>query len=138
MAKIAYARQRWGATLFYVDSNGDARNPIPAAFFEKVAAAWPDVLLIPEHETLAYYGSTAPYSELRLGCKSSPPVVRKIYPRAFSVINTADGDVDGNREELKKAVAQGDILMFRGWFDDPVLGKIRGLYSEGSASTGLR
>lgn len=137
-AKIAYARNRWGATLFYVDSNGDANNPISAAFFEKVAAAWPHVLLIPEHETLAYYGSTAPYRELRLGCKSSPPVVRKIYPRGFSVINTADGDVDGNREELKQAVAHGDILMFRGWFDDPVLVKIRGLYSEGSASTGLQ
>lgn len=128
LAKIAYAKQRWGATLFYVDSNGDANNPVSATVFAKVAAAHPDVLLIPEHQTLGYYGSTAPYRELRGGWACSPTTVRKIYPRAFSVINTADGDIDGNRDQLKQAIAQGDILLFRGWFDDPAHAKMRALY----------
>jgi hypothetical protein len=137
MAKIEYAKRRWGATLFYVDSNGDANNPISATFFAKVAAAYPDVLLIPEHQTLGYYGSTAPYRELRGGWTSSPATVRKIYPHAFSVINTADGDIDGNRDQLKQAIAQGDILLFRGWFDDPGNVKMRALYGMGKPGTGV-
>ena len=59
--KISYARKRWGCTLFYVDSNLylDARRPgndgnaytmIDPAIFQEVAAAFPDVLLIPKHE----------------------------------------------------------------------------------------
>lgn len=130
-AKIAYARERWGATLFYVDSNGDTNNPISSEIFDEVAAAYPDVLLIPEHHTLAYYGTTAPYRELRLGFATSPAIAKKVYPRAFSVINTADGNIDDQWDQLKHAVSQGDVLMFRGWFDDPSLRKIKALYPSG-------
>ncbi|MGA8596330.1 MAG: Ig-like domain-containing protein [Bryobacteraceae bacterium] len=134
ISKINYAKRRWGATLFYVDSNGDPNNPMVADIFARVAAAEPDVLLIPEHETLGYYGSTAPYRELRGGWTSSPPLVREIYPTGFSVINTADGDIDANEAQLKQAVAQGDVMMFRGWFDDPNNVKVKALYPAPSVA----
>jgi hypothetical protein len=92
-----------------------------------VAAANPDVLLIPEQQTLGYYGSTAPYRELRGGWTGAPRVARKLYPSAFAVINTADGDLAGHREQLRQAVAQGDVLMFRGWFNDPANMIVRSL-----------
>ncbi len=45
--KIAYANQRWGCTLFYLDSNsGYDRDAI-----RTVQAAYPNVLIIPEHAT---------------------------------------------------------------------------------------
>ncbi|HEX4166823.1 MAG TPA: hypothetical protein VHZ55_15260 [Bryobacteraceae bacterium] len=125
--KIFYARKRWGATLFYIDSNGDEVLPLSFSVIKQVADANPDVLLIPEHKNAAYYSKTAPYCELRKGAASTPDLVRSIYPRSFSVINVADGPLDQNLEQLKQAVADGDILMFRAWFDDPLNAKIRGL-----------
>jgi hypothetical protein len=119
LAKIAYARERWGATLFYVDSNGDPGNPMPPDVFARIAKQNPDVLLIPEQQTLGYFGSTAPYRELRSGWAAAPALARQLYPAGFAVINTADGDISGQRDQLRRAAAQGDVLMFRGWFDDP-------------------
>jgi hypothetical protein len=125
--KIAYARKRWGATLFYIDSNGDPNLPLSFEVIRRVADSYPDVLLMPEHKNAAYYSETAPYAELRGGISSTPEFVRGIYPGAFSVINTADGPIDQEYAELQKAVARGDILMFRAWFADPANEKVKNL-----------
>ncbi len=117
--KIAYAKKRWGATLFYIDSNGDPSRPLDAFLIRRVAARFPDVLLIPEQKNIAYYAASSPYSELRSGYSSTSPLTRAIYKDAFSVINTADGPISKKTSALKTAVLRGDILMFRGWYDDP-------------------
>ena len=130
--KITYAKTRWGATLFYIYSNGDAVNPLSADVIAKVADAFPDVLLIPEHKNLAYYAKSAPYSELRGSFAATPSLVAEVYPRAFSVINTADGPIDKSYSELIEAVRRGDILMFRGWFDDPANTKVKAIYAKAS------
>ncbi len=126
--KITYAKNRWGATLFYIDSNGDPNFPTPVEAMARVAAAHPDVLLIPEHQNLAYFSLSAPYDELRGGVSSTPGLARSVYPSAFSAINTADGPIDQRYGELRTAVSLGDILMFRGWFDDPGNAKVKSLY----------
>jgi hypothetical protein len=126
--KIGYARKRWGCTLFYVDSNGDQNWPVEARKFREVAAANPDVLLIPEHETLGYYAYTAPYCELRRGCTSTLETVRKIYPDAFSVISVTHGDIRSNWASLGRAVRSGDILLLKAGFDAPAERLVRELY----------
>ena len=133
--KIAYARQRWGATLFYIDSNGDQILPLSFDVIKRVAEKFPDVLLLPEHKNIAYYSKTAPYSELRGGNVSTPALVYQVYPDAFSVVNTADGQIDQHYSELEKAVSHGDILMFRGWYDDPANVKIRMIYSKNAGNS---
>ena len=134
LAKALYANKRWGCTLFYVDSNGDPNVPYPASVFETVAAELRRrgmaALLMPEHQTARYYGSTAPYDELRGGVTATPERVRRIYPGAFTVINVADGDVTKHHAELVKAVHQGDILLFRAWFDDAANAKVKAIYTE--------
>jgi hypothetical protein len=125
--KIGYAKNRWGATLFYIDSNGDPNFPMDVSIFLRVAAAHPDVLLIPEHQNAAYYSIAAPYDELHGGVASTPQWVRDIYPNAFTVINTADGPIDQRQADLQTAVQHGDILMYRGWYDDPANDKIKRL-----------
>ena len=117
--KIAYAKKRWGATLFYIDSNGDPSRPLSASVIRRVAARFPDVLLIPEQKNVAYYAVSSPYSELRSGYSSTSALTRAIYKDAFSIINTADGSIAKKSNSLKAAVLHGDILMFRGWYDDP-------------------
>ncbi len=129
--KIAYAKKRWGCTLYYVDSNGDPNVPMPAAVFRKVAQAHPDCLLMPEHENPLYYAYTAPYQSFsHFGTTSTPEFVRTLYPDAFSVNYAADGPIDEKRAELVAAVKRGDILVFRAWFNDPQNEKIRSIYKE--------
>jgi hypothetical protein len=128
--KIAYAHKRWGATLFYVDSNGDPNVPFDAAIFEAVAKANPDVLLIPEHENTRYYAYTAPYNELRGGVTGTPETAWSVYPASFSVVYVPDGDVKTKRAALVASVERGDVLMFRGWWDDPVNAEILSIYKD--------
>jgi len=128
--KIAYAKKRWGCTLFYVDSNGDPNVPFDALLFKRVAEAHPDVLLIPEHKNTLYYAYTAPFQSFRQGIAATPSNVRAVYPRAFSVIYSLEGPLDERRKDLLAAVNSGDILMFFGWFDNPNNAKIRSIYEE--------
>ena len=130
--KIGYARKRWGATLFYLDSNVNVaeHNLLDAAVIQKVAAAFPDCLIIPEHSNMRYYAYSAPYGELRGGVTSTPEGVRDVYPKAFSVLYTADGPLDLYRDNLKSAVKHGDSLMYRTWFLDPQNEKVKSMYAH--------
>jgi hypothetical protein len=130
--KIAYAKKRWGATLIYLDSNvnGTDPNPLDASIIERVAAAFPDCLLIPEHSNLRYYAYSAPFAELRHGAMATPESARDVYPRAFSAIYTADGPLDLYKDNLKAAVRRGDSLMYRTWFTDPQNQKVKAIYSR--------
>ena len=58
--KIAYAKERWGCTLFYVDSSATAGRPFYPEVFKTIAQAHPDVLLIPENESMRYFAYSAP------------------------------------------------------------------------------
>jgi len=127
--KIAHAKKRWGCTLFYVDSNGHPNVPMEEGIFRRVAAAHPDVLLIPEHETTRYYAWSAPYHTLEQGVASTPSEVRDVYPGAFSVIY-APKDVAKRRADLVAAVRRGDILLFQGWLETPEGTEVRKIYDE--------
>jgi hypothetical protein len=127
--KIGYAKKRWGITLAYIDSNTNLKdsNPTDAAIMQKVAAAFPDVLLIPEHSNLRYHSFSAPFRELRQGYVSTPPAVHAAYPKAFTVIYTADGPLDMYHKLLQAAVTRGDDLMYRTWYADPQNEKVKSL-----------
>ena len=58
LAKAQYAHNRWGATLFYVDSNINSwtdPNPIDPTIFKTLQAAMPDSLFFPEHSVAEYW-----------------------------------------------------------------------------------
>ncbi len=139
--KALYANTRWGCTLFYVDSNGDPNVPYPASVFQNVAAALARrkivALLMPEHKKVRYYGATVPYAELRGGNLGTPDRVRRVYPGAFTVLCTSDGDLDGHHADLVNAVKGGDILLFRAWWDDPQNAKVKAIYAEAGAGRAI-
>jgi hypothetical protein len=128
--KIAYAKKRWGATLIYIYSNTNTKdpNPMDVSVIQKVAAAFPDCLLVPERATLGYYAYSAPSGELRQGMVSTPDTVREVYPKAFSLIYTADGPLDLYRTSLVASVKHGDTMMYRTWYPDPQNYKVKSLY----------
>jgi len=144
-AKIDYAKKRWGCTLFYVDSNvtwafaagtdPSAHKviswPMRADMFRRLAVKHPDALIIPELPLLGYYSHTATYRELQGGITSTPGEALLAYPGAFSVIKVEDEKlVEAHRAELVAGVRRGDILLFPGWYNPPVNGKVRQIYQQ--------
>lgn len=126
--KISYARNRWGCTLFYVDSNvyDDASLMNPDVFI-KVARQFPDCLIMPEWEggLHKYWQYTAPFKQLYQYRLTVAPNVRDVVYNAFMVLNIGDSNMD-----LTPAVKDGNILMFRAWYDAPEINLIRQAYEN--------
>jgi hypothetical protein len=115
---LSYAKRRWGCTLYYIDADGTAAWPSDVSVFRRLAAKYPDVLLIPEQKTLTYYASTAPYCQDTLGrqyCGSDD--ARWLYPRAFSVIKVFASPVPKpfTPMNLSSRVGGGDVLLITSW-----------------------
>jgi len=131
--KLAYAKKRWGCTLFYIDSTvvvtGESLDP---DVFKTVANAYPDVLLIPENESMRYFAYSAPLNSYMHHKVTSTPIgARMLYPKAFSVLLTSDqGDRSEDHDALITAVRNGDILVFNGWCNNDGVTKIKKLYEE--------
>ena len=132
--KLAYAKERWGCTLFYIDSTvAVTANSLDPDVFKAVADAYPDVLLIPENESMRYFAYSAPLnSYVHHKVTSTPVGVRMVYPKAFSVLMAADGDRPEDHDALVTAVRRGDILLFNGWYNNEGVAKIKKIYEEAS------
>lgn len=120
-AKIRYCKERWQASLFYVDTNvfwrargKDARwseGHISAETWRRLSAAHPDVLLIPELGYTQIYAYTAPYAELDMGARETPEMIRRIWPDAFSILQLEDDDPIADHDILVRLSRAGDIIM---------------------------
>ncbi len=137
--KISYAQNRWGSTIFYVDSNAtyayDSKGGVTswimrAEMFRELERRHPDCLIIPEHNTFDYWSASAPYQELRSNSFGTPDLARVAFTDAFSVINIADGDLNRHHDALVEDLKNGDVLLFRCWFDDKTHGPVKSLYEE--------
>jgi hypothetical protein len=136
--KIRFARKRWGATLFYIDSNGGDGGPLSFLTMRNLAAEFPDVLLIPEHSTLGYFSACTPYRQLNMVSPDNimPPVVRRTYigqdgkSPCFSVINPTIESMTTSWPQLVREIRNGDILFFRAWYDAAELPLIQRAYAE--------
>jgi hypothetical protein len=114
--KMRYAHDRWGATIFYVDSSVDAHGvTLDPTIMETAAAAMPDSLLIPEESTLRMYRTMAPFMTFLFhGDVATDKNIYSMYPQAFGVnmVNDVDpGKLMEHRGELVESVRRGDILM---------------------------
>jgi hypothetical protein len=129
--KIGYAKRRWGCTLFYVDSTATISGPLDPDVFKAAAEAYPDILLIPENESMRYFAYSAPFnSYVHHKVTSTPVGARAVYPKAFSVLMASDGDWPEDHSALVSAVRNGDILLFNCWYNNAGVTKIKKLYEE--------
>jgi hypothetical protein len=134
--KIAYARSRWNATLFYIDStvwvNGGAMY---ASIFRTLAQEFPDVLLIPEEQNDYTYGTAAPYDQANMGVYQTPASAKNVYPSAFSVINAADADFANSTvmQGLVNGVSNGDLLLFRAFTAAPEIPFVQSIYAAAAS-----
>ena len=114
--KARYAYNRWGATIFYVDSVVDANGgTLDPAIFQQLITDLPDLLFIPEESTPRYYAYTAPfYSFLFHTDLGTPASIYNIYPQAFgaNLVNDVSASTLATyTPQLTQSVQRGDILM---------------------------
>ena len=114
--KARFANGRWGATIFYVDSNVDGNGgTLDPAIFEQLLTDMPSYLFIPEESTPRYYAYSAPfYSFLFHGTTGTDSSVYGYYPKAFGVnlVNDVSAAALASGEaSLIESVSKGDILM---------------------------
>ncbi len=129
--KIAYAKKRWGCSLFYIDTayfwrprdrsaenNGWKSLQLSAEVFRKLNQAHPDVLIIPEQQYPQYWAYTAPYHELGYSPWQTRDWIRAIYPQGFVVQQIANKTdvVRENTEAFADIVKRGDSMFVHGWW----------------------
>ena len=119
--KVAYAKKRWGCTLFYVDTNFFWRRygpeqkweagPIAPDVWKRLLAKYPDTLFIPEIADYADYQASASYGEADMGDYGTPELVRAIWPNSFRVIVIEDADPFVNFDRFVTCVRSNNALM---------------------------
>jgi hypothetical protein len=73
----------------------------------------------------------APYKEYPQGFTGTPEEATAVYARAFTVLRVVDGPpLEAHWGELQRAVAGGDVLLFRAWWNDPVNDQVKRLYDS--------
>lgn len=90
LSKAQYAHDRWGATLFYVDSSvwvGGA--PMTAQIFRDLQKALPDSLFMPEESYLDSLSAAIPFQDPKnsSSAKFSPITWRWAYPNGAMAMN---------------------------------------------------
>lgn len=128
--KIQYAKDRWGATLFYVDTNSFWRPRTPgqedwgweskrlsASVFRDLLEEHPDVLIIPEHQYFQYWAYSAQYRQPPRWGSPTRYDVRLAYPEAFSVI--AGTHHEEKPDRYIRAIVRGDTFFGHGWRAGP-------------------
>ncbi len=138
--RAQYAHNRWGCTLFYVDSDGGPYDATAPSTFQQVLQALPNILVIPENIWAKDYAYTAPLASFTATYKllHTPADPQAMWPGAFTVTYVGDapnGDLANNPNdrnqfsEFVQAVKRGDILSFRAWFDnEPLNGQVQQIY----------
>lgn len=117
--KITYAHSVWGCRLFYVDSNYDGQDRLlPAIIFKRLMDKFPNCVIIPEAEDLAYHLWTVPYRELRRGETGTPTDVLSVIPNAVSIINCSGGNIREAASVLRANPANR-ILLVDMWWKNP-------------------
>lgn len=144
-AKIKYAKQRWGTTIFYLDSNvfnqdwgkfpAGANVPwtMPTRMIQKLQEAHPDCLVIPEWSDGDYYRWSAPYSSPNIGqltTNARDPLARAKWPEAFGVVAVETDLLETCFGAYVEGVAGGDVLLFRCWYHDPAADLVKLIYHE--------
>lgn len=139
--KVAYAKKRWGCTLFYVDTNHAAglrpetddekatwpknadgsfkwyHELLNEDVWEEVLSRHPDVLFTIEHTPLIQYAVNAPFDDGLAGLGGTPPVVRATWPEAFKCLAGTGGQSPGNFWKWVERATKGDVILGGGPYE---------------------
>ncbi len=121
--KIKYAKERWGATMFYIDYPGVWRPRTPGNWeprlispgvYRKLMELHPDILLMPEYGNLGSWSATATYGQVPKTDNMTPDPIRWVYPEAFSVRalkNVSKLNEHKKADQFAQGLREGDLPM---------------------------
>ncbi len=126
--RARYAHERWGCTLFYIDSP----NGITADSMRIINEALPNCLFSPEgfNMVTGWYSASAPYLELRGGVTETPDTALAYNPAAFTLIQISGGDFLANHDVLVASVKHGNILLFNAWYGNAAVDAVIAIYDD--------
>jgi DNA-binding beta-propeller fold protein YncE len=128
VAKVNYARSRWGVKLFYIDSMVYSNGGFFSfKIMRQLQQDFPDTLFIPEAFAFnpARYSASAPYMDApTYGQYSTPVSTRALYPNAFQVsaisnFGSSDFADPTKFSGLVTGQQEGDIMLYAGWYNSP-------------------
>jgi hypothetical protein len=130
-AKIQYVKNRWNASLFYVDSDLAWDGTVTAAsYFQSLLSAFPDVLMFPECKNTRHYAYALPYLDSNLGYTQAPANAAYVYPNAVGLVNVAtEPNISASYNALLQSVRSGNILLFAGWYRHPANDVVMQIYA---------
>jgi hypothetical protein len=125
--KATYARERWGCTIFYVDS---VNEWFGCWWYNSILKEYPDVLLLPEWSRTRGFAGAAPFSYTKFTgwYHGAPPEVKACWPNAFICMSNVDLNSPAGREGAFHAVQQGNILLFNCWYMHEDVRRIKLIY----------
>ena len=131
--KIAYARQRWGATLFPIlGQSGSAMGM--ETICRRVVAQHPDLLLMPTVGDADAYRWCGAWQDPQSPSTPEPSAARRSITGAFGIYKALDAaQMAARHDELVRGVSAGDILTFRAWWRDPANALVARICSEARA-----
>jgi hypothetical protein len=118
-SKVGYTRNRWGATLFYVDKDLTYGGTFitPSQIFEDIMLQYPGTLFFPEWAGIRHYAYTYPFLDSTNGITEPATKVTQIYPQAAGLVRVPnDQNIQAAVPALIQSVSTGNILLFDGWF----------------------
>lgn len=133
LAKVQYASQRWGCTIFYIDLTVTASGtPISADVFESLHKSYPNFLFIPEEKNYRDYAYVAPLNSFSdFGITGTPAPEYDVYPQAFSSIfihNSEQGQLTASQAALTASANHGDLFIFTSWYQNEQSAFLQQLY----------
>jgi hypothetical protein len=132
LPKAVYARERWGTTIFYVDS---VLEWFGCWWYDTILKKYPDVLLLPEWSRTRGFAGAAPFSYTKFTgwTHGVPAAVKACWPNAFICMSNVDYSTPAGREGALHAVQQGNVLMFNCWYANEEARYIKQIYALAGA-----
>ena len=121
-SKVQYARNRWGASLYYVDKDlsYNGASITPAQIFGDLFQEFPGTMYFPEWKNTRHYAYTYPFLDATNGITEPATQVGYVYPQAGGLVRVpADKQILAAEPALIQSVATGNILLFDGWYPHP-------------------
>ena len=135
--KATYAINRWGVSIFYVDTNVTiSGGPMINKLWQDMKAAYPDCLFIPEWELDSTYQPASAFLNYQTVPQEGPTLPNAVmqgHPESFPVIQVGDKDPNNTPENTalwKQSLLRGGAYFARAWFGDSQVTKMAALYAS--------
>jgi hypothetical protein len=135
--KIQYAMNRWGCSIFYIDSYGglDQYGPVSVATLTNILQVNPGILLAPEcafQVTLSQgtkmFAMSAPYLQPNYTGYCVPTNVPPVYPNAAAVIKISSPYT--NSASLVASIQAGNIMLVNSWYTSSTVTAVKQAYVD--------